>query len=91
MNPGSNMDISVTTNENSLVGLLGVDQSVLLLKKGNDIEHSTVFDELSKYGETERFNYSYYHQYHDRDNPDFQATRALFITNAKNPFCKFNY
>jgi hypothetical protein len=32
--PGQNLDITINTNPNSFVGLLGVDQSVLLLKKG---------------------------------------------------------
>jgi hypothetical protein len=32
--PGQNLSISIKTNPNSFVGLLGVDQSVLLLKKG---------------------------------------------------------
>lgn len=81
------MDISVSTRINSFVGLLGVDQSVLLLKKGNDIEPSMVFDELEKYGATERSNYSYYQSY-NRDVVDFRDSRAIIITNAKDPFCK---
>lgn len=32
--PGQDIDITVSTRPNSYVGLLGVDQSVLLLKKG---------------------------------------------------------
>lgn len=85
------MDISVTTPINSFVGLLGVDQSVLLLKKGNDIEPSMIFDELEKYGATERSNYSYYQSY-NQDVVDFRESRAIIITNAKDPFCKiFNH
>jgi CD109 antigen len=83
--PGSDIDISVTTEENSFVGLLGVDQSVMLLKKGNDIEPSMVFTELEKYGSTEKFNYSYYQQ---RDDVDFRDANAIIITNAKVPFCE---
>lgn len=82
------MDISVNSRVNSLVGLLGVDQSVLLLKKGNDIEPSMVFDELEKYGASQRANYSYYQSY-NRDNADFHDARAIIITNAKDPFCNF--
>jgi hypothetical protein len=36
--PGENLDIIVSSNANSFVGLLGVDQSVLLLKKGNELK-----------------------------------------------------
>ena len=35
--PGKAVDISVKAKPNSYVGVLGVDQSVLLLKTGNDI------------------------------------------------------
>jgi len=35
--PGKAVDISVKAKPNSYVGVLGVDQSVLLLRKGNDI------------------------------------------------------
>ncbi len=35
--PGKAVDILVKAKPNSYVGVLGVDQSVLLLKTGNDI------------------------------------------------------
>lgn len=35
--PGNNVDITIRTKPNSYVGLLGVDQSVLLLRSGNDL------------------------------------------------------
>lgn len=35
--PGKAVDVSVKAKPNSYVGVLGVDQSVLLLKTGNDI------------------------------------------------------
>jgi CD109 antigen len=35
--PGANVDITIRSKPNSYVGLLGVDQSVLLLKSGNDL------------------------------------------------------
>ncbi|XP_070505072.1 CD109 antigen-like isoform X2 [Chironomus tepperi] len=59
--PGEDLVINVNSQPNSYVGLLGVDQSVLLLKKGNDIEQQTVFDELRGFGEVQKYNYSYYH------------------------------
>jgi hypothetical protein len=35
--PGKNVELTVEAKPNSYVGILGVDQSVLLLKSGNDI------------------------------------------------------
>ena len=35
--PGNNVDITIRTKPNSYVGVLGVDQSVLLLRSGNDL------------------------------------------------------
>uniref|UniRef100_A0A182SSJ6 A2M_N_2 domain-containing protein n=1 Tax=Anopheles maculatus TaxID=74869 RepID=A0A182SSJ6_9DIPT len=49
--PGQDVEISISTNPDSYVGLLGVDQSVLLLKSGNDITKEQVFSELQKYEE----------------------------------------
>lgn len=84
--PGSNMEIEVTTKPNSFVGLLGVDQSVLLLKKGNDIEASTVFSELLKYSSVEKHNYSYFSN--EKRYLDFDDSNAIIITNAKKPYGK---
>lgn len=81
------MDISVTTRPNSFVGLLGVDQSVLLLKKGNDIEASTVFQELEKYGNVEKHKYYSSKKWYN----DFHDSNAVIITNAKKPYGKFFY
>ncbi|KAF4518646.1 hypothetical protein B566_EDAN005973 [Ephemera danica] len=47
--PGSNVDITLRTKPNSYVGLLGVDQSVLLLQSGNDISMDEVENELNSY------------------------------------------
>lgn len=35
--PGKNIELSIEAKPNSYVGVLGIDQSVLLLKSGNDI------------------------------------------------------
>lgn len=35
--PGKTVDVNIKAKPNSYVGVLGVDQSVLLLKSGNDI------------------------------------------------------
>lgn len=73
------MIINVNSQPNSYVGLLGVDQSVLLLKKGNDIEPQTVFDELKQFGVAQKHNYSYYSGGHDIG--DFRE--MILITNAR--------
>jgi CD109 antigen len=58
--PGQNLDITINTNPNSFVGLLGVDQSVLLLKKGNDLTKDSVFNELKEYDSTNSPDGPYY-------------------------------
>lgn len=55
--PGDNINIDITTNPGSHVGLLGVDQSVLLLKKNTDL---TVDD---AWNERELYQY----QFHERN------------------------
>lgn len=78
------MNITVSSRPNSYVGLLGVDQSVLLLKKGNDIDPSTVYSELDKYGHIDKYNYEWHSGYDYRSNyDDFSNANAVVITNAK--------
>ncbi|EFX86067.1 hypothetical protein DAPPUDRAFT_313404 [Daphnia pulex] len=52
--PGKAVDIVVKAKPNSYVGVLGVDQSVLLLKTGNDISRQDVLDEVKSYDSTRR-------------------------------------
>nr|BAR45615.1 thioester-containing protein 4 [Scolopendra japonica] len=47
--PGSEIDVSVQTNPNAFIGLSAIDQSVLLLKKGNDITTKEVLTDLQNY------------------------------------------
>lgn len=47
--PGGTVDVQVNTKPSAYVGLLGVDQSVLLLKSGNDITQEDVLQELESY------------------------------------------
>ena len=47
--PGSNVAVSVATKPGAFVALLGLDQSVLLLKTGNDVTQSDVIQELESY------------------------------------------
>lgn len=77
------MKISVKTNPGSFVGLLGVDQSVLVLKKGNDIEVSAVLNELEQYDTGTLLNNF------DRDRKvfkDFEASNLFTVTNAKKEY-----
>lgn len=80
--PGDQLSITISTKPNSYVGLLGVDQSVLLLKKGNDLEKSAIFEELGKYNEKTRWNRRWYGSYYGSYN-DFESSGAAIITNAK--------
>lgn len=86
--PGENVDIVVNTNPDSYVGLLGVDQSVLLLKSGNDITSGQVFDELKMY---EQPSYGYYRKKrfapwrHYNTYDDFNDVGATIMTNANEP------
>ncbi|XP_015601908.1 CD109 antigen isoform X2 [Cephus cinctus] len=47
--PGENVDLTITSKQNSYVGILGVDQSSILLKSGNDISYEQVEKELKSY------------------------------------------
>lgn len=47
--PSENISISVFTNPNSYVGLVGVDQSVILLKENNDLTIENAIQEINQY------------------------------------------
>lgn len=47
--PGQEVEIGVQTRPNALIGLLAIDQSVMLLKSGNDITHRDIVDESKTY------------------------------------------
>ncbi|XP_050743997.1 thioester-containing protein 1 allele R1 isoform X2 [Drosophila biarmipes] len=51
--PGEVVNLSVKTDPHSFVGLLGVDQSVLLLGSGNDLSHKHILDNLSNFASNE--------------------------------------
>ena len=89
--PSSLVNISVKSKPLSYVGLLGVDQSVLLLKSGNDIEQEMITNEL--------FGYTYLDQYNnDWEEPttynyytDFSALDVFILTNANPQYGKFDF
>ncbi|XP_076337600.1 CD109 antigen-like isoform X2 [Tachypleus tridentatus] len=47
--PGGRVAVEVQTKPNAYVGVLGIDQSILLLKSGNDITQQDVIEELGTY------------------------------------------
>lgn len=58
--PGKEVDITVISKPNSYVGLMGIDQSVLLLRKGNDLDKSQVFNELDEFSRKQLLPQRYY-------------------------------
>ena len=82
LKPSAALDIRVKTMKDSFVGLLGVDQSVLVLKKGNDIEKSKVMEELKEFNKGTD-------SYENRDiYRDFKDSDVLIITNAISEYKK---
>jgi len=57
--PSEEVNIQVKTDPESYVGLLGVDQSVLLLKSGNDLSRDAVFNSLNKFKTTTPYQHGY--------------------------------
>uniref|UniRef100_A0A182VDH6 TEP1-F n=1 Tax=Anopheles merus TaxID=30066 RepID=A0A182VDH6_ANOME len=49
LKPAETLDIDIRTVKDSFVGLLAVDQSVLLLKSGNDLSRDEVVQQLEMY------------------------------------------
>lgn len=47
--PGEEVDIRVTSKPTSFVGLLGIDKSVIILKSGNDLSETDIFDLEEEY------------------------------------------
>lgn len=44
--PGETVDLNISSNPKSFIGLLGVDQSVMLLRSGNDLALDAVWNEI---------------------------------------------
>lgn len=87
--PGELINLTVNADANSYVGLLGVDQSVLLLKTGNDIQNSDVVIEAGKYNFIEHYNTFYDEFSHRFQYQNFESMDVVVITNAKEENCKF--
>ncbi|XP_070508211.1 CD109 antigen-like [Chironomus tepperi] len=84
--PSSLLNISVKSKPLSYVGLLGVDQSVLLLKSGNDIDLGMVESELYGYTKLDQYNtdtnepVNYYYL------ADFANSDIFIMSNANSQF-----
>ncbi|XP_052893248.1 CD109 antigen-like [Anopheles moucheti] len=77
LKPGEPLDIDIQTEEGSFVGLLAVDQSVLLLKSGNDITCEQIKQEFEMYDSPQ-----HYHGYWmNRTTSDCQAVEAVLLSN----------
>ncbi|XP_055684023.1 thioester-containing protein 1 allele R1-like isoform X3 [Lutzomyia longipalpis] len=95
--PGDDISIVVNSKPNSFVGLLGVDQSVLLLKSGNDLSKDDIFNDLRSYQEESWYNPHYPVWRKKRfiapwlvpQWRDFSDSGAVLLTNAKEEARRF--
>ena len=79
--PGGRVSVRAETNPSAYVGLLGVDQSVLLLKGGNDITKADVTKEIELYSSISASKYNSWLRTNVLDI--FQNSGVVIITNAK--------
>lgn len=86
--PGENVTIDVVTSPGSHVGLLGVDQSVLLLKSGDGLTSEDIVEEMDQH-QNNYFNAGIgpwsvdWHQYYYDYSEAFLQSKMMFFTNAK--------
>ncbi len=69
--PGKDVEIVVGSRPNSLIGLRGIDQSVLILKQDRDINLATAERELDAWNSN------------DRPNSYFRFKRSLFTPSGR--------
>lgn len=85
--PGDNVTILISSNPNSFIGILGVDQSVQLLKNDNDIQESTVFEEMKKFDTKYHRDKEYNRWGHlnriIKNKLNFDNSNTFIITNVK--------
>lgn len=68
------MTVNIKSDPNSFVGLLGIDQKVLLLKSGNDFTRKCIYEDLHSYG----------HQYSYCRTPSLGfMSGVIVLTNAR--------
>jgi len=68
---------------------LGVDQSVLLLKSGNDINKNMIDSQLSQYNSFNVYNNDYKETVVFYDYADFSIYDTIILTNAYSEFRKY--
>ncbi|XP_033150034.1 CD109 antigen [Drosophila busckii] len=77
--PNQEVKLQIKTEADSFVGLLAVDQSVLLLKAGNDLARDSIFNGLDKYKTTTPWQQGY-------GRYPGQASGLVTLTNAHYPY-----
>ncbi|KRF85528.1 thioester-containing protein 1 allele S1 isoform X2 [Drosophila virilis] len=77
--PSEEVKLKIKTDADSYVGLLGVDQSVLLLKSGNDLSRDDVFNSLNKYKTSTPWQQGY-------GRYPGQSSGLVTLTNANYPY-----
>uniref|UniRef100_A0A1I8NTI5 TEP1-F n=1 Tax=Stomoxys calcitrans TaxID=35570 RepID=A0A1I8NTI5_STOCA len=76
---GDEVTLNIKTDPNSFVGILGVDQSVLLLKSGNDFKGKKILKDLHDYeSKTPRRRRSYY-------DPEYSFRRSRCTRDYDSP------
>lgn len=97
--PGELVDINIESNAKSFVGLVGVDQSVLLLKEGNTLVQDQIWNELRQFhtqmsyaqhaffipDKKKKFSPQYYNKF-----PDFNSAGLILFTNVREPVVQFH-
>lgn len=87
--PNSTVNLTIASRPLSYVGLLGVDQSVLLLKSGNDIDLNMITNELNSYLPVEQYNYDWQESISYSSYKDFTVTESIIFTNSNPEYSKF--
>ncbi|KAL7015206.1 hypothetical protein ACKWTF_016340 [Chironomus riparius] len=87
--PGENVTITAETIENSYVGLVGVDQSVLLLKSTNDLTREAVQDEQSRYDNYDIYNYARYGPKINKYYDNFRESIVIISNSKETPAHKY--
>ncbi|XP_043656649.1 CD109 antigen isoform X2 [Drosophila teissieri] len=77
--PSEEVKLRIQTDADSFVGLLGVDQSVLLLKSGNDLNQDDIFNSLKKYQTSTPWMQGY-------GRYPGEASGLVTLTNANYPY-----
>ncbi|CAG2179489.1 unnamed protein product, partial [Oppiella nova] len=78
--PGAQVAVRVNTKPDAWVGIVGVDQSVLLLKSGNDMTREAVIQELQTYDTT--FTDNYWDGYTSNAQKLFNFSGVVVISNG---------